>query len=271
MAERLTEHDIHILQQKLCDMKRRCFNPQCSSYKDYGGRGITVCEEWADKKTGHAAFQKWAVENGWEKGKSIDRIDVNGNYCPENCRWATPKEQSNNRRDNHFVEINGERKTVSEWANIVGISHNAMEGRIRAGWSENKLLQPRIEHLKMGKGERGKEIRKWRALNNKSIALMGKDLETLVNLEEQGRLIELPCKIGDTVYYINTHNRLSLFKNTVYEAKVARFVTTRYGTSIVIQIRNEYGCTELYSEDNYNKTVFLTREEAEAALKEVGK
>ena len=87
------------------------------------------------------------------------------------------------------------------------------------------------------------------------------------DLKEQGRLIELPCKIGDTVYYINTHNRLSLFKNTVYEAKVARFVTTRYGTSIVIQIRNEYGCTELYSEDNYNKTVFLTREEAEAALK----
>ena len=96
-------------------------------------------------------------------------------------------------------------------------------------------------------------------------------LQHYEDLEEQGRLITLPCKIGDTVYYINTHNRLSLFKNTVYEAKVARFVTTRYGTSIVIQIRNEYGCTEHYSEDNYNKTVFLTREEAEAALKEVGK
>ena len=94
-----------------------------------------------------------------------------------------------------------------------------------------------------------------------------KELQKYKDLEEQGRLIELPCKIGNTVYYINTHNRLSLFKNTVYEAKVARFVTTRYGTSIVIQIRNEYGCTELYSEDNYNKTVFLTKEEAEVALK----
>lgn len=92
-------------------------------------------------------------------------------------------------------------------------------------------------------------------------------LQRYEDLEEGGKLIELPCKIGDTVYYINTHIRLSLFKNTVYEAKVARFVTTRYGTSIVIQIRNEYGCTELYSEDNYNKTVFLTKEEAEAALK----
>ena len=101
------------------------------------------------------------------------------------------------------------------------------------------------------------------------LGIIREKLARLEDLEEQGRLITLPCKIGDTVYYINTHNRLSLFKNTVYEAKVARFVTTRYGTSIVIQIRNEYGCTELYSEDNYNKTVFLTKEEVEAVLKEV--
>ena len=106
-------------------------------------------------------------------------------------------------------------------------------------------------------------------MEHKQVREWLEELQHYKDLEEQGRLIELPCKIGDTVYYINTHNRLSLFKNTVYEAKVARFVTTRYGTSIVIQIRNEYGCTELYSEDNYNKTVFLTKEEAEAALKGV--
>ena len=104
-------------------------------------------------------------------------------------------------------------------------------------------------------------------MEHKQVAEWLGELTHYKDLEEQDRLIELPCKIGDTVYYINTHNRLSLFKNTVYEAKVARFVTTRYGTSIVIQIRNEYGCTELYSEDNYNKTVFLTKEEAKAALK----
>ena len=99
------------------------------------------------------------------------------------------------------------------------------------------------------------------------LGIIREKLARLEDLEEQGRLITLPCKIGDTVYYINTKNRLSLFKSTVYEGEVVRFVTTRYGTSIVIQIRNEYGCTELYSEDNYNKTVFLTKEEAEAALK----
>ena len=99
------------------------------------------------------------------------------------------------------------------------------------------------------------------------LGIIREKLARLEDLEEQGKLITLPCKIGDTVYYINTKNRLSLFKSTVYEGEVVRFVTTRYGTSIVIQIRNEYGCTELYSEDNYNKTVFLTKEEAEAALK----
>lgn len=78
--ERLTEKQRHILQQKLCDMKRRCYNPEEKFYKDYGGRGIKVCDEWMDKKEGHSNFQKWAVENGWEEGRSIDRIDVNGNY-----------------------------------------------------------------------------------------------------------------------------------------------------------------------------------------------
>ena len=105
-------------------------------------------------------------------------------------------------------------------------------------------------------------------MEHKQVREWLEELQHYKDLEEQGRLITLPCKIGDTVYYINTKNRLSLFKSTVYEGEVVRFVTTRYGTSIVIQIRNEYGCTELYSEDNYNKTVFLTREEAEAALKE---
>ena len=70
-----------------------------------------------------------------------------------------------------------------------------MEGRIKAGWSDDRLLQPRIEYLKMGKGERGKEIRKWRALNDKSITLIGKSLEELVDLEEQGRLVVLPEKL----------------------------------------------------------------------------
>lgn len=107
-------------------MKKRCLNPNANNYQDYGGRGIIVCDEWKQ----YESFKKWAIENGYSDDLSIDRIDVNGNYEPSNCRWATAKQQNNNRRSNKFYSFDGEQHTISEWADIVGVSYPCMYARL---------------------------------------------------------------------------------------------------------------------------------------------
>lgn len=93
-------------------MKERCFYTKHPHYHSYGGRGITVCKEWME----YLPFAKWAFRNGYSSTLSIDRIDVDGNYEPNNCRWIPMQEQHNNKRTNHFIYANGERMTVSQCA-----------------------------------------------------------------------------------------------------------------------------------------------------------
>lgn len=99
-------------------MKSRCENPNRSNYDRYGGRGIEVCDEWHSAEN----FVKWAIESGYQRGLQLDRIDNNGNYCPDNCRWVTPKQNSRNTRRNQFLTIHGETKCVSEWCETAPIS-----------------------------------------------------------------------------------------------------------------------------------------------------
>lgn len=130
------------------NMIDRCHCPKDHNYQRYGARGIKVCNQWRQSKK---AFFDWAYANGYEKGLSLDRIDVNGDYCPENCRWATPKQQANNKRTNHFIVINGERHTISEWAEISGILKTTLRERISRGWEgERLLLKPNEKIHKFG-------------------------------------------------------------------------------------------------------------------------
>lgn len=121
------------------NMKLRCYDKNQPNYKNYGGRGITVCNAWKDD---FMSFHDWAKNNGYTgiKGDNginiltLDRIDVNGNYCPENCRWITTQEQANNRRSNRLFTYNNETKTISQWATHFNISKKLVYNRLHNGW-----------------------------------------------------------------------------------------------------------------------------------------
>lgn len=124
-------------------MKQRCKNPNNRTYPFYGGRGIKVCPEWDES---YAAFREWAYSNGYfdttdRSACTLDRIDPNGDYEPSNCRWVDMREQSNNRRSNHFVTYKGETHTIAEWSRIVGIRQETIYARIKYGWSPEKTLE----------------------------------------------------------------------------------------------------------------------------------
>lgn len=116
-------------------IKNRCYRKNFSHYKSYGGRGIKVCDEWLDKENGFINFKNWAFNNGYKDGLSIDRIDVNGNYEPSNCRWITMKEQASNKRTNIFYTINGKTMTQTQWCEYYNIPRTNVRRRISSGWS----------------------------------------------------------------------------------------------------------------------------------------
>lgn len=120
----------HILQ--------RCYNPKEKRYKNYGGRGIKICEEW---KNDFMSFYNWAIKNGYQEGLTIDRINNNGNYEPNNCRWVTDYIQRRNRTDSHYITIDNETKILTDWANTFNIKPNVVRNRIKLGWNEIDALK----------------------------------------------------------------------------------------------------------------------------------
>ena len=113
-------------------MKRRCYDTNDPGYRNYGERGIKICDEWLND---YSAFREWSHANGYRDDLTIDRIDNDKGYYPYNCRWATVKEQSNNTRVNHRVTYQGETHTLSEWGDILGMSDDLISQRLRKGMS----------------------------------------------------------------------------------------------------------------------------------------
>lgn len=120
------------------NMTNRCLRPNVPKYKNYGARGITVCEDWRTAK----GFIQWAESHGYAPGLTIERKDVNGNYCPENCTFIPMRDQSRNKTDSHYITFRGKRVTITEAAHELGFSPDVLFDRInRYGWSEKRAVE----------------------------------------------------------------------------------------------------------------------------------
>jgi len=126
------------LRKRYSNMKTRCYDQSYPEFHLYGGRGIKICDEWLYS---FHSFVRWALDSGYDPSLTIDRIDTNGDYCPENCRWVGAKEQANNRRTNRFLTFNGISDTVANWSEKTGIPYKTIYRRItRSGWSVERAL-----------------------------------------------------------------------------------------------------------------------------------
>ncbi len=128
-------------------MKKRCYNSNSKSFHAYGGRGIEVCTEW---RNDFQKFYEWSMSHGYTDELTIDRIDVNGNYCPDNCRWADKLTQANNCRTNHYLTFNGKTQSIAEWARELGVTDSLLRQRLlKLGWSvERALTTPVVKAYK---------------------------------------------------------------------------------------------------------------------------
>lgn len=120
-----------------CSIKGRCFCVTNVDYNRYGGRGITICDEW---KNDFCEFREWAYKTGYKDYLTIDRTDVNENYCPDNCRWVDMKTQANNRRNTIYITYDGETHTCAEWSEITGIKYDTLNSRYNAKMTPEEIL-----------------------------------------------------------------------------------------------------------------------------------
>ena len=155
------------------DMKKRCYGSYRKQFQDYGGRGIVVCDEWKDTSRviinkhyvtkGWLNFKKWALSNGYDDNLTIDRIDVNKNYCPENCRWITTKEKNNNKRSNKVFTYKDKTQTLAQWCEELNLPYHSIKHRLSIyGFSFEEAIKAKDyrAHYITYKGKE-KSIKEW--------------------------------------------------------------------------------------------------------------
>lgn len=133
-----------------CGIKDRCYRKKCTDYVNYGGRGITVCDEWKDN---FITFYNWAINNGYKDGLTIERINVNGNYEPSNCIWIENALQSKNKTNSHYLTYNGKTQIIEDWAKEMKLNNGStIRGRLKLGWTLEESLTIPIGQKRIKKG-----------------------------------------------------------------------------------------------------------------------
>lgn len=134
----------------------RCLNPKNENFHNYGGRGIVVCLKWIKDKN---AFIEWALANGYQENLTIDRIDVNGGYNPENCRWATVRQQAQNKRNTRYITYKGEQRKIIDWCELLNLDFKVVNQRIfLCGWEAEDAFNPDLNHKPKEYTFQGKRI-----------------------------------------------------------------------------------------------------------------
>lgn len=151
-------------------MKSRCYNPNNEDYESYGGRGIKICDEWKNNAT---SFIEWAYKSGYQENAdymecTLDRINVDGDYCPENCRWVDKIIQSRNKRNTVYMNYKGEKKSVNEVAEIVGMKSCTLKHRLKSGYSDEDAISIEVNSEYMRKKHLNYEIKRYATLIQKS-------------------------------------------------------------------------------------------------------
>lgn len=129
-------------------MKSRCYNKNQDSYKYYGEKGVIICDEWLSEDDGFLNFYNWSIENKYSDNLSIDRIDPDDKYSPENCRWADDFIQANNHTNNHLITYKGITKNMKQWSEELGITYSTLANRLNTRkWSIERALETPIKNM----------------------------------------------------------------------------------------------------------------------------